>query len=70
MNDNDLIILGDFNIDYTIGDNTPIHSLECLFSLHQLINKPTRVTASSSTCIDLILTTMPDSHVISDVGQI
>ena len=70
MNDNDLIILGDFNINYSIGDNTPIHSLECLFSLHQLINKPTRVTASSSTCIDLILTTMPDNHVISDVGQI
>ena len=70
MNYNDLIILGDFNINYSIGDNTPIHSLECIFSLHQLINKPTRVTASSSNCIDLILTTMPDNHVISDVGQI
>ena len=70
MDDKELIILGDFNVDYCSNPNSSIHSLECLFSLHQLVNKPTRVTINSSTCIDLILTTMPENHSVCDVGQI
>ena len=70
MDDKELVVLGDLNIDYDPDSDTPIHALECLFSLHQLVNKPTRVTTSSSTCIDLILSTMPESHSISDVGYV
>ena len=70
MDDKELIILGDLNVDYSADSDTPIHALECLFSLHQLINKPTRVTTSSATCIDLILSTIPESHSISDVGYL
>ena len=46
--DKELIILGDFNIDYIISDdsfhNNPINNIENLFFLTQIVNKPTRVT--------------------------
>ena len=49
-------ILGDFNTDFL---NCPsVHLLDIIdrFDLHQLINEPTRVADSTSTCLDLILT--------------
>jgi hypothetical protein len=66
------IILGDLNIDYKIDEtlaNNPIYLLEHLFSLKQLIESPTRVTASSSKVIDVILTSNPLVHKKSGVYE-
>ena len=38
--------------------------------MQSLINKPTRVTANSSTIIDHILTSMPHNHSESDVIEV
>ena len=52
MDNKELVILGDLVVDYSGGSSSQIHVLvlECL------VHKATRVTASSSTCINLILT--------------
>ena len=70
MENKELIMLGDFNVDYTTSSSTNITLIESIFSLKQLITKPTRITMSSSTCIDLIFTSMPDNHIVTDVGEI
>ena len=44
--------------------------IENLFSLTQLIHKPTRVTGTSSKCLDHILTSVPEQHILSDVAKI
>lgn len=52
-----IICVGDFNINMLQNDNHCIllkHSLEA-FGLRQLIDEPTRVTATSSSLIDLVL---------------
>ena len=53
------IIMGDFNINYKLRHTHPfklIKELERDFGLRQLIGQDTRITARSSTLIDLILT--------------
>ena len=35
-----------------------------------MILKPTRVTSTSSKCLDYILSSIPDKHLISDVAKI
>ncbi len=64
-NDIDAVILGDFNINYAYDDslhNNPIHYVESLLSLTQLVTDFTRVTVDSSTIIDLILSSIPNRH--------
>lgn len=53
----DLLILGDFNQDM-LKTNTNNHLKQIMskFSLTNLINEPTRITPTSETCLDLILT--------------
>ena len=53
------IILGDFNTDFF--DNPSKHLLNILnmYQLHQLINSPTRITETTSSCLDLIITQSP-----------
>ena len=49
--DKDLVILGDFNYDYKtdiISSENPLNMIENLFSLTQMMHKPTRVTSTSS----------------------
>ena len=70
MDNYDIVVLGDLNYDYKIDDDNPINLLENLFSLRQMILKPTRVTSTSSKCLDHILSSIPDKHLISDVAKI
>ena len=69
----ELLLLGDLNIDYkldeTLGSN-PLHYLENLYLLRQLVDKPTRVTEKSAKCIDVIMSTMPEKHRFCDVANI
>ena len=44
----EIIILGDFNIDYNKTDNRDFKSLLNIFGLKQVITKPTRTTETSS----------------------
>ncbi len=60
MENKELIIVGDLNCDVNkVPLDSPTHKLQTLSSLYQLtqvINDPTRVTETTSTLIDLILT--------------
>ena len=56
--------MGDFNIDL-LKKHPAWESTFTLFGLHQLINKPTRVTPTSSTLIDHIYATNPS--IVSNV---
>ena len=58
----DIVLMGDFNIEYIYPDqykNSKWSKLVKDFCLHQLVDKPTRVTHTSSTIIDHIYTTCP-----------
>ena len=57
----EIIILGDFNIDYNKTDNRDFKSLLNIFRLKQVITEPTRTTETSSTLIDLIITNRPEN---------
>ena len=57
----EIIILGDFNIDYNKTDNRDFKSLLNIFGLNQVITEPTRTTKTSSTLIDLIITNRPEN---------
>ena len=61
------IILGDFNND--ILTNASPHLLQIMnrYQLTQYIKKPTRITESSQTCLDLILCQCPSIIVSTDV---
>ena len=60
----ELYLLGDFNIDYSKHgdvDKQRLRALEIKFNMSQIIKVPTRITVSSKTTIDLIMTTIgPD----------
>ena len=61
-------MFGDLNINYKSRNTQPfklLKEIERDFGLKQLINNPTRVTSTSSTIIDLILT---DCDQISSSG--
>ncbi len=73
LENKDIVIIGDFNFNYTVDETlavNPVHYLENLYPMSQLIDTPTRVTNKSSTCIYLILTTMPEQHSDTNVATI
>ena len=59
------VILGDFNIDHLKVDSSPLKFFQSYFTepfaFTQIIDEPTRITNSSSTLIDLILTSNPEN---------
>ena len=67
----ELIIVGDFNCDVSKAlPDSHTQRLKFLCSLYQLkqfINEPTRVTSTSATLIDLILTNTPENILQSGV---
>ena len=64
----EIIILGDLNINLSLQlNNNQLGDICHLFDMDQLIREPTRITLSSSTIIDLILTTNPKLHVRSGI---
>ena len=68
--DNRMLLLGDLNFDYdvdTCNANDPIQKIEMLYGMSQMVKSPTRVTTTSSSLIDVILTNCPDDHVSTEV---
>ena len=66
--DKEFILMGDLNCNF-LADNSDhstsqLRSICEVYQLQQLINSPTRITESTSTLIDLILTNMP-SRIVS-----
>ena len=60
-----MTILGDLNFNYQIDESlstNPIHLIENLFQMSQIIEEPTRKTPTTSTLLDVILTSVPDRH--------
>ncbi len=53
----EVILMGDFNIDYHYCNNSKWLQLMQTFDMSQLVNSPTRVTKDSSSSIDHIYTT-------------
>ena len=68
----ELIIIGDFNCDVGKSLSDPqtqkLQFMCCLYQIDQLITEPTRVTPTSATIIDLILTNRSEN--ISESGVI
>ena len=57
----EMIIMGDVNIDFQACSNNKWLNLVQLFDLTQLVTNPTRITQSSSTLIDHVYTSNPES---------
>ena len=63
-----VVLLGDFNAkssnwcknDITTTEGKAIENISSQFGLHQMINEPTHILESSSSCIDLIFTSQPN----------
>ena len=61
----DMIILGDLNYDYVINESqhsNPVHYIDSLYEMSQLITEKTKVTSSTESILGLILTTNPSLH--------
>ena len=65
------IILGDMNIDHLKPDSSPLKFFNTYFtepfSFSQIVDKPTRITKTSSTLIDLMLTGNPENVKVHEV---
>ena len=57
-----ILIMGDFNLNVAHNTSTKIKDICCQLSLHQIINSPTHFTESSSSVIDLIFTS--NNHLV------
>ena len=63
-----VLLLGDFEAkssnccknDITATEGKAIENISSQFGLHQMINEPTHILESSSSCIDLIFTSQPN----------
>ena len=58
-----MIVLGDTHYSYEFNEDlyqNPIFMLENMFMLKQLISSPTRVTVTSSSLLDIILSSNPE----------
>ena len=72
MNEN-VILLGDLNVDClknNVSQTNFIGCLEDIFSMTQLVNEPTRETPTSVSLIDVILSTKPELHGVTDVLRV
>ena len=70
LEDKEMHILGDFNIDYNANKVSLIKDLETIHDLSQLVNFDTRITQTTSTCIDLILSSNPKRHIRTEPFKI
>ena len=58
-----VIVVGDLNYDCSAGLSiNPLQYIESMFEMKQLVTSPTRITTTSSTLIDVILSNVPDHH--------
>ena len=64
----EMIVLGDMNVNFLVpGDNKDLKSIFDLFGLKQVIEKPTRITETTRTLIDVVLTNAPANITDTDV---
>ena len=64
----EILIVGDFNFDILdVAGRAKIDEFCCEFQLTQLVSTPTRVTPTTSTCIDLIFSSHPECINVVDV---
>ncbi|MEW8548237.1 MAG: endonuclease/exonuclease/phosphatase family protein, partial [Candidatus Thiodiazotropha sp.] len=69
-NINNILITGDFNLDtLKPASSRKVETLCQQFNLHNLINEPTHFTESSSSIIDLMLTSNKHGVMLSGVGE-
>ena len=57
----EIILMGDFNIDYKSCINRKWFNMVQLFDLTQLVSEPTRITETSATIIDHVYTNRPQN---------
>ena len=70
-----LLVIGDFNVrssiwwsdDIDTVERTRLESITSYYGLYQIINKPTHILRSSSSCFDLIFTNQPNLVINSGV---
>ena len=66
-----IILMGDFNYyNYTFDESlscNPLHQIEVLYNMRQLITSPTRVILTTTTLIDVLFTNYHNSHVMTGV---
>ena len=67
--DLNVVVLGDLNCNLLAPDpeTTSLQTFISTFNLHQLVKKPTRITETTESLIDVILTTNMDIVSLSDV---
>ena len=68
-----VMLMGDLNYDYKLDESlssNPLHQIEILYGMRQLINSPNRVTLTTSTIIDVMFSTEHESHVVTGVYDI
>ena len=68
-----IILTGDINYDYKLDESlssNPLHQIEILYGMRQLINSPIRVTPTTSTLIDVMFSTEHESHIVTEVYNI
>ena len=60
-----IVLIGDLNFNYKFNETlscNPLHQIEILYNMRQLITVPTRVTLNTSTLIDVIFSNDYQSH--------
>lgn len=68
-----VVLIGDLNINYIIDESlssNPLYYIECANNLKQLVESYTRVTPTSKSTIDVILSSHPELHTCTDVYEI
>ena len=70
LDNKQMYFTGDFNIDYNSTGSNLIKDIEDLYGVSQIVTSSTRVTPTSATCIDLILTTNPENHRVTEPFKI
>ena len=66
---NNVILCGDFNLDYNSNCSRKLKQILELYNCNQLIAEPTHFTENSSSTLDLIITNTADSVHIAGVGE-
>ena len=65
-----VVLMGDLNYNYKCNATNPVNNIESLYGMKQLVTNPTRVTLTTSTLLDVVLSNVPELHCITDVYTI
>jgi hypothetical protein len=65
-----VIVVGDLKYDYTFDETlskNPVHYIESLYDFRELVTSPMRVTLSTSTLIDIVLSNTYEIYLATEV---